>query len=278
MTDTTGRGDSWVVTGPQIIEVDDVRALRVALVAGRVDVVGRDEPGARIEVHQVAGRALEVSLVGGELRVGYPFTLGGWEGWLERFTTWRGDDRADVHIAVQRDVAARLGTVSAEGFLADVAGAGQVATVSGALVTDGTRGLLVAKSVSGDLVVRGHAGDLRANAVSGSVTASGLFGQAQVTTVSGAITLDAGGAGGIWAQTVSGDVTVRLPEDLGVAVSAKSVSGRVVVDGEAHAGQGQVTGSVAVVRGDGACRLQTKTVSGHLTVLRRARVGADGQA
>ena len=56
-------GDSWVVVGPQIIEVDDVRAVRVALVGGRADVVGRDEPGARIEVHRVDGRPLEVSLV-----------------------------------------------------------------------------------------------------------------------------------------------------------------------------------------------------------------------
>ncbi len=72
-------GDSWVVVGPQIIEVDDVRAVRVALVGGRADVVGRDEPGARIEVHRVDGRPLEVSLVDGELRVGYTYTLSGWE-------------------------------------------------------------------------------------------------------------------------------------------------------------------------------------------------------
>jgi hypothetical protein len=260
--------DTWVVTGPQIIELDDVRALRVGLVAGRVDVVGRDEPGARIEVHRVVGRSLEVTLADGELRVGYPYTLGGWEGWLDRFKGWRADDRADVHIAVPRDVAARIGTVTAEGLLAEMTGGAQVSTVSGSVVADGTRGLLVAKSVSGDLVVRGHVGDLRANAVSGGVTASGRFGQVQVTTVSGTVTLDAAAARELYAQTVSGDVTVRLPEGLGVTVAAKSVSGRVVVDGEAHTGDGYVTGSVDVVRGDGAVRLSTKTVSGHVTVLR----------
>src|SRR5690606_17622802 len=141
-------GESWVVTGPQIIEVDDVRALRVALVAGRVDVVGRDAPGARIEVHRVAGRPLEVSLVDGELRVGYAFTLAGWEGWLERFLSWRPADTADVHVAVPRDVAVRLGTVSAEGFLGDVVRGAQAATVSGALVADGTQGALTVRSVS----------------------------------------------------------------------------------------------------------------------------------
>ena len=269
-------GESWVVTGPQIIEVDDVRALRVALVAGRVDVVGRDEPGGRFEVHRVAGRPLEVSLVDGELRVGYAFTLGGWEGWLERYLSWRPDDTADVHVAVPRDVAVRLGTVSAEGFLGDVVQGAQVSTVSGALVADGTQGALTVRSVSGDVVVRGHTGDLRANAVSGSVTASGAFAQASVVTVSGAVTLDAARAAGVSLQTVSGDATVRLPEGVGVTVAARSVSGRVVVDGEARIGEGPLTGNVDVVTGDGVCRVQANTVSGHLTVLRSAAVRPEG--
>lgn len=269
-------GESWVVTGPQIIEIDDVRALRVALVAGRVDVVGRDAPGARIEVHRVSGRPLEVGLLDGELRVGYSFTLGGWEGWLEKFLSWRPADTADVHVAVPHDVAVRLSTVSAEGFVGDVAQGAQVATVSGSLVTDGTQGLLTVKSVSGDVVVRGHTGDLRANAVSGSVTASGAFTQASAVTVSGAVTLDAARAAGVSLQTVSGDATVRLPEGVGVTVAARSVSGRVIVDGEARTGEGPLTGNVDVVTGDGACRVQANTVSGHLTVLRSAHVHREG--
>lgn len=269
--------ESWVVTGPQIIEVEDVRALRVALVGGRVDVVGRDEPGARIEVHRVSGRPLEVSLVDGELRVGYTFTLGGWEGWLERLLSWRSADAADVHVAVPHDVVVRLGTVGAEGFIGDVAAGAQVATVSGAVVTDGTKGLVNLKSVSGDLVARGHIGDLRANSVNGSVTASGAFAQASVVTVSGAVVLDAARAVGVSLQTVSGDATVRLPEGLGVTLAARSVSGRVVVDGQARSGDGPLTGNVEVVTGDGSCRIQASTVSGHLTVLRSAPGAAGPQ-
>ena len=92
--------ESWVVSGPQVIEVDEVRSLRVQLVGGRVDVVTHEEPGARIEVHDVDGRPLEVSLIDGELRVGYQFTLGGWEGFLEKFRNFRDKDSADVSIAV----------------------------------------------------------------------------------------------------------------------------------------------------------------------------------
>lgn len=268
-------GDSWVVVGPQIIEVDDVRTVRAALVGGRVDIVGRDEPGARIEVHRVAGRSLEVSLVDGELRVGYSFTLGGWEGFLDRMRNIPARDCADVHIAVHRDVAARLGTVTAEGLLADVAQGGQVSTVSGSLVTDGTGGALVARSVSGDMAVRNHAGDLRANSVSGSVTATGAFTHVGVTNMSGAVALDVSRASGITVQTVSGDTTVRLPDGLGTAVAARIVSGRVVVDGQARTGEGPVTWNVDVQIGDGGCRLRVISVSGNLTVLRSARVGAD---
>lgn len=268
-------GDSWVVAGPQIIEVDDVRAVRVALVGGRVDVVGRDEPGARIEVHGVDGRPLEVSLVDGELRVGYTFTLSGWDNFLEKVRNLPSRDRADVHIAVHRDVAARLGTVEAEGLLADIVADAQVATVSGSLVTDGTHGAMRVNTVSGDVVVRNHTGDLKANAVSGSVTASGAFAQVSVTTVSGAVALDGVSAAGIHVQTVSGDTTVRVPEGLGLAVAARSVSGRVVVDGQTRRGEGALTGSVDVLTGDGACRLKVSSVSGHLTVLRSPSTTGD---
>ena len=272
-------GESWVVTGPQIIEVEDVRAVRAALVGGWVDVVGRDEPGARIEVHRVEGRPLEVSLEDGELRVGYSFTLGGWEGFLDRLRNVQGTDAADVHIAVHRDVAAKLGTVTADGLLADVVQGASVSTVSGSIVTDGTHGVLVANAVSGDVALRDHVGDLRAKSVSGTVTVSGAFAQAAVSTVSGAVTLDASRAAGISVSTVSGDVTVRVPQGLGVAVAARTVSGRVVVDGQEVPGEGPIHGSVDIMTGDGACRLHVKTVSGHLTVLRRAPVaGAGGVA
>ena len=156
------------------------------------------------------------------------------------------------------NVRTALGTVTAEGLVADVVRGGTVSTVSGAVVVDGTHGMLVANAVSGDLAVRNHTGDLKANTVSGSVTASGAFAQISVTTVSGAITLDAARAAGIGVQTVSGDTTVRLPADLGASVSARSVSGRVVIDGEARAGDGPLSGSVDVVTGDGTCRLRDR--------------------
>lgn len=270
--------ESWVVAGPQIIEIEAISTLQVQLAGGRVDVVAHDGPGARIEVHAVDGRPLEITLSGGELRVGYQFTLGGWESFLEKFRNFSGKDRADVHIAVPREVRARVGTVSADGLLAGVVEDASVSTVSGTLITDSTRGRLGAKTVSGEIVVRDHRGDLRLNSVSGELAASGELSLVQANSVSGSLTLDVhSGTSSVTASTVSGDVTVRLPAGKGVQVKAKSVSGRLVVDGEEYKGSSPGQRKVDLRSGDGACFVSASTVSGHVTVLRGSGV-ADGVA
>jgi hypothetical protein len=261
--------ESWVVGGPQIIEVEQVDALRVQLVGGRVDVVAHDEPTTRIEVHAVDGRPLEVTLSDGELRVGYSFTLGGWESFVEKFRNFRDKDRADVHIAIPRSVQAKLGTVSAEGLLAGVEEDASVSTVSGTLITDGTRGRLSANTVSGEVVVRAHEGALSLHTVSGDMAASGEISLVQANSVSGALTLDiTTGASSITASTVSGDVTVRLPDEHGLRVQAQSVSGRLVVDGQEYKDGKPGSRKVNVTTGDGICFVSANTVSGHVTVLR----------
>lgn len=263
--------ESWVVTGPQIIDVDDVARLRVQVVRGRVDVVAHTDPdarGVRVEVHAVAGRPLEVTLAQGELQVGYSFTLGGWDNFVDKFRTFRDNDSVDVHIAVPQHVAVRLGVVGAEGLLAGVQQDAAVSTVSGSLVTDGTRGALTARAVSGDVVVRNHIGDLRFNSVSGDVTASGDLTRVTANTVAGDVSLDVGStSSALTATTVSGHVTVRLPQERGLRVEARSVTGRVVVDGTQHSGSGPSQTKVDLPA-EGYCFISCSTVSGRLTVLR----------
>ncbi len=262
--------ESWVVSGPQVIEVDEVRSLRVQLVAGRVDVVTHDEPGVRVEVHSVDGRPLEVSLSSGELRVGYQFTLDGWEGFLEKFRNFRDKDRADVSIAVPRTLPTKVGTVSAEGLVAGIQAPASVSTVSGSVVVDGTGGSLKAQSVSGEVVVRDHTGDLSLHTVSGELAASGALTRVQANSVSGELALDiTSGSTVVEATSVSGDVTVRLPEGERVNVTANAVSGRLVVDGEDHGGT--LPGRKVVLRTDGASStVSATTVSGNVTLLRGA--------
>ena len=266
--------ESWVVAGPQIIEIEAITSLRVQLAGGRVDVVAHDGPGARIEVHAVDGRPLEVSLSGdGELRVGYQFTLGGWDGFLEKFRNFSGKDRADVHLAVPRRGAGQGGhgvapTACWPGSSEDAS----VSTVSGTLITDGTRGRLGANTVSGEIVVRDHRGDLKLNSVSGELAASGELSLVQANSVSGSLTFDVtSGTSSVTATTVSGDVTVRLPAGQGrpgqgrsrcpAASSSTARSTRASTPGHRK---------VDLRTGDGACFVSASTVSGHLTVLRGA--------
>ncbi len=265
--------ESWVVSGPQIIELEEIRALRVGLVGGRVDVVAHDDDarGARVEVHEVSGRPLEVSLVDGELKVGYGHTLGGWESFLDKLRNFSDKDSAAVHIAVPRDVRVRLGTVAAEGLLAGMREDAQVSTVSGSLVTDHTLGALTAKTVSGEIAVRDHAGDLTLSTVSGDLTASGALSRVTTNSVSGAVSLDmTSSTTTVSATTVAGDVTIRLPQGVGFGVEAKSVSGRVVVDGVDHTSSRPGRTHVDTRSGGTGCYATVSTVSGNLTVLRTA--------
>lgn len=262
--------DSWVVDGPQVIEVDDVSRLRIGLVGGRADVVVHDEDVVRLEVHRVEGRPLEVTYRDGELRLGYAFTLGAWDQFVDMLRHFSGHDRADVHVAVPARVAVRLGTVSGEGLLAGVQEDSSVSTVSGSVVVDGTRGSLSAKTVSGDVAVRGHAGTLSLNSVSGEVAASGDLTIVVAKTVSGQVTLDvSSGTSSVSATSVSGDVTLRLPAGKGLHVSGSSVSGRLVVDNQEYGRGTPGRRNVDLREGDGTCHVQVSTVSGNLTVLRR---------
>jgi hypothetical protein len=104
------------------------------------------------------------------------------------------------------------------------------------------------------------------------MAASGELNRVSATTVSGELALDVTtGPSSIDASSVSGDVTVRLPEGEGVHVTASAVSGRLVVDGVDHS-RGRLPGhKLDVTTGDGRSRLSAGTVSGHVTVLRAAR-------
>lgn len=262
--------ESWVVIGPQIIDVEDVRSLRVQVNGGRVDVVAHDDPaatGARIQVHRVDGMPLEVTYADGALWAGVR-SVTGLDGLIDKLRGPHQRDLVEVHVSVPRAVAASLASVNADLLLAGVQQDASVSTVGGGVVVDGTHGALSVKSVSSDVVVRDHAGDLSVGTVSGAATASGALSRVTVTTVSGEVTLDCLAASSVvQVRTVSGDVAVRLPAGHGVGVEARSVSGRVVVDGVERGDRRPGRTTVDLRDPQATCFVTTQTVSGHLTVL-----------
>ena len=86
-----------------------MRKLKVGLVSGQVDIVGHDEPGVRVEVHSVSGKDLN-QLDGDTLEIDHPQLR--WDNLIDVFRSWPAA-RADVSILVPRDVALKLGVVSA---------------------------------------------------------------------------------------------------------------------------------------------------------------------
>lgn len=271
--------ESWVVTGPQVIEIDDVRDLRVRVIGGRVDVIVHEDPtrtDVRLEVHSLTGQPLEVTYNDGSLWAGVRAS-DGLPGVLGRWFGGRFHDRVDLNLVVPQQVAASLSTVDADVTLAGVQQDAQVETVSGQVVVDGTRGALRTRTVSGEVQVRGHIGDLTAGTVSGAVTAAGTLNRVTVNTVSGAVTLDGQAGSAIYqARTTSSPVTVRLPAGVGLNVDACSVTGRVVVDGVQQGTRGPASVKVDLRTPGATCFISTQTVSGALTVLRAAPASEAG--
>lgn len=266
---------SWVVIGPQVIEVDDVRSLRVQVNGGRVDVVAHDDPtltGVRLEVHRVDGVPLEVTYADGALWAGVR-SVTGLDGILDRLRGPHQRDSVDVHLAVPATVAASLQSVNADLLLAGVRQDASVSTVGGAVLADGTRGALSVRSVSSDVLVRDHTGDLSVGTVSGTATASGALSRVSVTTVSGDVTLDCLAAHSVChVRTVSADVAVRLPSGHGVGVEAVTVTGRVVLDGVERTDRRPGRTSVDHRDAAATCFVSAQTVSGDLNVLHGAPI------
>ena len=261
----------WTVESPQVIDVaDDVRSLAVRLVAGHVDVVTTDGPSARVEVTEVDGDPLIVSIDdNGRLVIRHGrLTWGGILGWL------RSERRhAVVSIAVPGSCATSIGVVSADAVVAGVNGAIQVRCVSGDIVLDEVVGTVSAESVSGDVEARGLAGSIALKSVSGGLTVvDGAPTKVRVDSVSGDVALDLHSSGGvdIAVNTVSGDITVRVPDEAGLTVDLVSTSGDKAcafdgLDEQTKPGVRRIRGNV----GDASGHLRGRTVSGALAVLTR---------
>ena len=259
--------NAWTVTGPQVINVDGVRSLKLGIVRGRFDIVTHDEEVARIEVSEISGDPLSVSLVNGRLEVRHQ--LHGAQGWFKNLMGTVSNNSSNavvISIALPAGVEVEAGTVSGDGMVSGVSGHSRLSTVSGSVLTDGTSGELAVNTVSGEVIARNHHGVLTAKSVSGEVTASGEFSNIRANTVSGDLSFDLHGfTHDFGANSVSGDVTIRLPHDVGVDIVAKSASGAVIIDNQKYTQPG---GTVQTIAGPDAklMLVRTNSVSGKTSI------------
>lgn len=258
--------EKWLIDEAKVIDFETVRKLKVGLIGGKVDIVGHDEPGARVEVHSVHGKPLKISIDGDTLEVDHPQLS--WDNFIDVFKSFSSTARADVSIMVPRDVALKLGVVSADGLVSGLTEDAKISTVSGDIVVDRVYGDLELNSVSGEISVRNHYGNITSKTVSGALTASGEIMQLSSNSVSGEVFLDLKGTPDrVSVKTVSGDVTVRLEAGVPAQYKINTVSGKLQIDDSEITGvRGQYTSKFGDLHGQWL-EFSASTVSGEVAVL-----------
>jgi hypothetical protein len=257
-------------SGRQVLDEDVVR-LRLRTVRGDVSVVGGDGP-ARVEVSGVKGKPVKIRHEAGLLDVGYD----DWRlpkgpiGWWFKVGIWRR--RATVTVKVPKDCPVDLHVASGSLVVSGLRGRVDARVVSGAVTLAALSGPVDAETISGSIDAESISGDLRLHAVSGELTVVEASGRAvYADTTSGSITCDVvGDADDVRLSTVSGEIVVRVPAHSDLAYRLQATSGHITSAFDPTArrntpGNSLTEGAI----GAGVGRLAAKTVSGHISLLRR---------
>lgn len=272
--------EQWVIAPGEsrVIDLELVRHLKVSLIGGKVDLIAHDEPGARIEISDVTGKDLKVSIDGDRLEIDHPQLR--WDKFVEAFKGFAGNAKAQVSILAPREAVLKLGIVSGDALVSGFDGDAKLSTVSGDLVVDNHAGDVELATVSGEVSAGNHTGRVTAHSVSGDVVASGDILGFNADTVSGDMIVDAHGTPSrIDTSTVSGDLTVRYTEGAGARFRINTVGGSIVIDdsrfkGVLGKGFEHTTGELAGRWLD----LAANSVAGNISVMRREHVATDASA
>lgn len=264
----------WTVDAPASLDFDAVTALRVRLIAGSVAVMATGDTPS-VVVSDISGRPLQIGHEDGTLTIAYDYERLSWErllGWLDP-----SPDTAAVTVTVPADCPVQLGVVSASAVVCGLSAGASVKGVSGEITLDGIAGEVRAETVSGPLEGRDVAGAVRFKSVSGGLTlADGALDVLEADNVSGPVSADVTLAdrGDVRINTISGDVTVRLPADSDAAVRLRSTAGNVRTEFDSlHPATPYWSHTVSGNVGDGSGSVSVTSVSGAVTLLRRSQRG-----
>jgi Putative adhesin len=262
----------WTVEEPTRIDFDGVVALKANVVAGVVSVLPTDN-GPSLRVTEISGHPLEVVHEAGMLSLNHKSS--GLDGVLQWLQDTRG--RVDLTITVPRDCPVRLNLVTASAVVSGMSGRVSVKTASGDVTLDGVTGAIDANTATGVIEAQRLTGSVSFNSVSGDLAlARGAVERLKAHSVSGKITTDVDlrDGGSVRVSTVSGEVTMRLPESVSAKVSLNSVGGRV---DSTFTGLGRqdrpVAKNLSGTLGGGGASLSVTSVSGAITLLSRPDPG-----
>jgi hypothetical protein len=266
----------WTVDAPTALDFDDVTELNVRLIGGTVAVLASDDRPS-LAVSELSGRPLQVSHSGGILTVSYESLS--WDGLLA-FLNPRKDSAA-VTITVPADCPIQLGVLSASAVVTGLHAGAAVKGMSGDIALDGVTGDVSAETMSGEVAACDIDGEVRFRSMSGGLTlAGGSVDSLAVDTMSGQVTADVslGKDGSVRVSTMSGEVTLRLPADSDAQVRLHSTSGAVRTEFEAlRTVKAPASHTVSGNVGAGTGHVSVTTMSGAVTLLRRAPVGMESK-
>ena len=128
------------------------------------------------------------------------------------------------------------------------------------------------ETVNGNVDISGVSGDVHAESVNGDLELEDLAGDAQMETVNGSITASFAVLGGqqrVKGSTVNGRMTLYLPADADVDVSADTLNGSInAKDFDLAPEKGFVGSDLNAEIGDGNARLNLDTVNGSIKINR----------
>ncbi len=241
-------------------------AVSISNVAGSVTITPWDR--AEVAVTGTLGEGVErLEMTGGPERVRIEVKL------VQHQHGTHGD--AVLEVKVPKGGSLDVDTVSADISAGGVRGPIHAQSVSGKVVVNGAGAPVEARSVSGEIEVTGVEARLKATTVSGDVTTrGGTLSDVDLESVSGSLQCDAALAakGTLDAKTISGNVTLTLPANVGADVTLTTFSGGL----KSAFGLGDVESSKFVpsknahaTLGDGGARVRVETLSGSIELVKK---------
>jgi hypothetical protein len=266
----------WTVDAPTALDFDAVTELYVRVSAGTMAVLATDQRPSLV-VSELSGRPLQVSHEDGVLTVSYESLS--WEGLLG-FLKPRKDSAA-VTISVPEGCRIQLGVLSASAVVAGLRSGAAVKSLSGDITLEGVTGDISAETMSGEVAACDLDGEVSFKSMSGGlILARGSVVSLDASTMSGQVTADVTlrAAGNLRASTMSGEVTLRLPADSDAQVHLQSTSGTVRTEFDSlRTVKAPASHTVSGNVGAGTGHVSVTTMSGAVTLLRRAPVGMESK-
>lgn len=236
--------ERWIVGegSSKTIDLEGVTSVDMALISGRIDVIGHDGPDARLEISNVRQDEVRVGLVNGRLIVAHPQGDGRTHNLSvnSAFDVFRrkgltGGPSADVSLMVPREVALRIECVNGDILVSGMTAGADLDSVNGSVLANGMSGTVKLDTVNGKIEARNHHGKVKANSVNGDVIVSGVCEKITMDSVNGHLYADLfGRPSSIRVDGVNAVADLRLDHDIHAKYKAEGMHAKIIIDGVTH--------------------------------------------